>query len=114
LNNLGGNAWLDLGQPARARELHERALRTEEREFGPDHPEVAGTLTNLGRAWRDLGQPVQARGAFERALRILHACFPGGHPNIDVVAGNLRQVAPDLVVLDDGRVVDPARNDHDT
>jgi hypothetical protein len=33
-----------------ARELHERALRIMEREFGPDHLEVARILSNLG--WR--------------------------------------------------------------
>ena len=40
LTNLGA-AWSELGQPAKARDLYERALRIDEREFGPDHPQVA-------------------------------------------------------------------------
>ena len=40
----------ELGRPDKARDLHERALRIEEPEYGPDHVEVARTLTNLGNA----------------------------------------------------------------
>jgi tetratricopeptide (TPR) repeat protein len=107
LNNLG-QARIGLEQPDKARELFERALRIKEHEYGPAHFEVAGTLTNLGAAWRALGQPDKARELFERALRILYACFPSGHPDRDLVARNLRSVAPDLVVLDDGRVASRA------
>jgi tetratricopeptide (TPR) repeat protein len=104
LTNLGG-AWRELGQPAKARELHERALRINEREFGPDHPQVAIILTSLGNAWTELGQPAKARELYERALRIFHAHFPGGHPTIDGLTRNMRAVAPDVIVLDDGRIV---------
>jgi hypothetical protein len=54
LDNLG-IAWRELGQPAKARELHERALAIEEREYGRDHRDVAGTLGSLGNAWLALG-----------------------------------------------------------
>ena len=104
LDNLG-NAWRELGQPEKARDLHERALRIFEREYGPDHAEVARTLTNLGTAWRDLGKPEKARDLYMRALRILYAHFPNGHPHCDLVVHNLRRIDPDLIVLDDGRVV---------
>ncbi|NCD20159.1 MAG: tetratricopeptide repeat protein, partial [Actinobacteria bacterium] len=46
LGNLGG-AWGELGQAGRAKDLLERALAIEEREYGPDHVEVARTLVNL-------------------------------------------------------------------
>ena len=106
LGNLGG-VWGDLGQPGKARELYERALAIQEREFGPDHPEVATTLGNLGSVWGDLGEPGNARGLYERALRILRTHFPKGHPHTDVVVRSLRVIAPDLIVFDDGRVIDP-------
>ena len=104
LNNLG-NAWRELGQPAKARDLFQRALAIEEREYGSDHPQVAPTLNNLGIAWSDLGQPAKARDLSQRALRILHQHFPGGHPFTDGIARNLRRVDPDAVLLSDGRVV---------
>ena len=69
LDNLG-NAWLNLGEPDKARELLERALAIVEREYGPDHREVAPTLNNLGIAWRELGEPAKARELHERALAI--------------------------------------------
>ena len=111
LSNLG-NAWSELGQPAKARELYERALRIKEREFGPDHPQVASTLSNLGNAWSDLGQPAKARELYERALRILHTHFPGGHPWIDWLARNMRAVAPDVIVLDNGLIGRAERQDN--
>jgi tetratricopeptide (TPR) repeat protein len=111
LSNLG-NAWRDLGQPAKARELHERALLIDEREYGPDHPKVASTLSNLGNVWHDLGQPDKARELQERAIRILVTAFPTGHHHIDQITDNLRTVAPDVIVLSDGRIIDPPAEDH--
>jgi tetratricopeptide (TPR) repeat protein len=99
-----GNVWFDLRELAQARQLYERALRIEEAAYGPDHPEAAITLGNLGNVWRQLGELASARELFERALRIQHAHFPSGHPFTDDVASNLHKVAPDLVVLKDGRV----------
>ena len=77
--------WYGLGRPEKARDLYERALRIKEREYGPDHVEVAGALNNLGRAWSELGQPEKARDLYERALRIFYAHYPKGHPHRDLV-----------------------------
>ena len=43
-NDLG-NTWSMLGELSKARQLFERALAIQEREDGPDHRELAGTLT---------------------------------------------------------------------
>jgi hypothetical protein len=67
-------------------------------------------LANLGTAWSGLGEPEQTRDLYVRALLIFCAHYPNGHPHRDVVVGNLRRVAPDLVVLDDGRVVSRTGN----
>ena len=61
---------------------------SEERAYGPDHVEVARTLTNLGVAWSDLGQPEKARALDVRALRIFCAHYPNGHPHRDLVVRN--------------------------
>ena len=50
LTNLG-NAYGDLGDAKKQRDLLERALVIEEREYGSDHCEAATTLTNLGNAY---------------------------------------------------------------
>jgi Tetratricopeptide repeat len=88
-----------------------RALRIKEREFDPNHREVTDILNNLGNTRARLGQPAKARDLFERALQIFHAHFPSGHPSIGRAVRDLRSVAPDVIVLDDGRVVDPPGKD---
>jgi hypothetical protein len=46
----------DLGQPAAARPLQERALAIDEAAYGPDHPHVATRLNDLAQILQDLGQ----------------------------------------------------------
>jgi tetratricopeptide (TPR) repeat protein len=46
LTNLG-NAYGDLGDTQKKRDLLERALAINERHHSLDHPEVAATLANL-------------------------------------------------------------------
>jgi tetratricopeptide (TPR) repeat protein len=59
-----------LGDAQKSRELLERALTIDERHYGPDHPEVAPTLTNLGSAYGSLGDAQKSRELLERALTI--------------------------------------------
>eukprot|EP00971_Amphidinium_carterae_P115375 2284955-Amphidinium_carterae.1 len=47
LTNLG-NAYGSLGDAFKKRDFLERALRIKESHYGPEHPDVAITLTNLG------------------------------------------------------------------
>jgi tetratricopeptide (TPR) repeat protein len=55
---------------AQARQCYERALRIDEATFGPDHPNVAIRVNNLGSVLKALGDLAQARQCYERALRI--------------------------------------------
>jgi len=68
---------------------HERALRIKEREYGPDHVEVAITLTNLGNAWRELRRPDKARDLHERALRIEEPEYGPDHVEVARTLTNL-------------------------
>jgi tetratricopeptide (TPR) repeat protein len=79
----------DLGDLAGARVMLERALRSDERAFGPDHPNVARDVNNLGMVLQDLGDLAGARAMFERALRIFEQFLPPDHPNIRIVRNNL-------------------------
>lgn len=104
LFNLGA-VLLAQGQPTRARDLLERALRIREAQYGPNHPEVGYTLSNLAMSWGDAGQPDKARELYQRALRIFQSYFPDGHPLIKRIAHDLRAVDPDVILLNDGRLI---------
>jgi tetratricopeptide (TPR) repeat protein len=95
-----GNAWLALRKPREARYFYQRALTIEEREYGPNHPKVAATMGSLGNAWRKLGEPGKARDLYQRALTILRSEYPNGHPQIDIIERRLRDLAPELIVLE--------------
>jgi len=65
-----GQALSDLGRPAEALPLHQRALRIRETALGPDHPDVATHLNQVGWALSALGRAEEAWPLHERALRI--------------------------------------------
>ena len=69
LTNLG-IAYGNLGDDQKKRELLERSLKIDERQYGPDHPEVVITLMNLGNAYLSLGVTQKARKILEIALTI--------------------------------------------
>jgi tetratricopeptide (TPR) repeat protein len=84
-----GVAWHALGEPAKARACHARALRIREELLDPDDPDVASALTHLGVACRDLGQPTRARACHARALRIREDRLGPDHPDVAVSLINL-------------------------
>ncbi|MGD8795196.1 MAG: tetratricopeptide repeat protein, partial [Anaerolineae bacterium] len=57
--------------------------------FGPDHPNVAIDVNNLGSVLRALGDLDGAREAYERALAILQQFLPADHPKIRIARENL-------------------------
>jgi anti-sigma regulatory factor (Ser/Thr protein kinase) len=69
LNNLA-TTHRDLGRPADALPLQERALAITEATLGPDHPDTAIWLSNLAAAYRSLGRPADALALEERARHI--------------------------------------------
>ena len=66
----------------------ERALKIKEAHYGPDHPEVAKTLANLGNAYGELGDAAKSRHMLERALRIFESY---GHPAAAMVRACLKK-----------------------
>jgi Tfp pilus assembly protein PilF len=69
-------------------------LKIDEAAFGPDHPQVATIVNNLGGVLQALGDHAGAKAAHERALKIFRQFLPEGHPYIKVVEGNLRSLPP--------------------
>eukprot|EP00971_Amphidinium_carterae_P009387 185501-Amphidinium_carterae.1 len=76
-----GNAYGAIGDASKTREYLERALQIKEAHSGPDHPEVARTLVNLGIAYGDLGDAAKKRDYLERALQIQEAHYGPDHPD---------------------------------
>ena len=70
MTNLG-NACGALGDVGKQCELQERSLAIQEAHFGPNHPDVAITLTSLGNAYGDSGDAEKQRDFLTRA----HAVF---------------------------------------
>jgi hypothetical protein len=73
------------GRPAEAAALLERLVATAEKVYGPDHPELARTLLNLGLVRQDLGADAN-RPAALRA----RPGFPAGRLYLKRVFGKRR------------------------
>ena len=80
LNRLGLHLEWTAQCPS-ARAVYEHALAITAAAYGPDHPEVAITLTNLGIVQQQLGQLDGARASQERAYAIFHAMHGPDHPD---------------------------------
>ena len=96
---LLGNLGIYLAASAQfsaARMTFERALAIEEAACGPDHPEVAMTLTNLGIVQQQLGELPTARAALERALAIFGAAYGPDHPEVARTLASLGNVQRQL------------------
>ena len=75
--------------PDRRERSSERALAIHEREYGPDHRELAKTLNALGITWSALGEPNKARQLHERALAIQEREHGPDHRELADILNNL-------------------------
>ena len=65
------------------------ALAIYEKTLGPDHPEVAKDLVNLGNAFCDQNQHAEAVPLYLRALAIDQAALGDDHPEVAMDLSNL-------------------------
>ncbi len=79
----------DLGDYAGARDLLEKALRSDEQNFGPDHPTTAVSYSNLAAVLHALGDYAGARDLLEKAVRSDERNFGPDHPTTAVRYSNL-------------------------
>jgi tetratricopeptide (TPR) repeat protein len=103
-NALGAHLQM-LGEFEGAQAAHERALAIDEKVLGPDHPDVATDLDNIGLALKDLGDFTGARAAFDRALAINEKAFGPDHPAVGTLVGNLGAVLEDMGDLSSARLL---------
>jgi tetratricopeptide (TPR) repeat protein len=69
-------------QYEQAERAFERSLQIREEFYGPEHPEVAGTLTSLARFYGDQGRYDEAEQLLQRALAIHEQLDDGRHPGV--------------------------------
>ncbi len=70
----------------------EEALRLSEREFGPDHPDVATRLNGLAEVYRAQGRYTEAEPLHKRALAIREKALGPEHPDVAQSLNNLAEV----------------------
>lgn len=68
---------------------YEKALASDLKTFGPDHPKVAIRLNNLGEVWRAKGNYDKAIGYYEKALASDLKTFGPDHPHVATYWNNL-------------------------
>jgi class 3 adenylate cyclase/tetratricopeptide (TPR) repeat protein len=85
-----GRYLRERGEYRASEQLQARALAIREKLFGPDHPDVSDSLTNLGIAVAEQGRHAEAVPLFERALEIREKAFGPDGPG---VAGALLNLA---------------------
>ena len=65
-----------------AERLYRRALQMDEALYGPDHPEVAINLNNLGELLRTTNRMKEAEQLYRRAIKIDEATYGPNHPEV--------------------------------
>ena len=89
LNNLG-LAWNSKGEYDKAIEFYEKALTSDIKTFGTDHPSVATSWNNLGLAWNSKGEYDKAIEYLEKALKVFRKA--GLLHRVRMVEDNLKSV----------------------
>ena len=87
--NAAGLIMYTLGQYDKAIEYFEKALESNLKNFGPDHPEVATNWNNLGSALDSKGEHGKALEYYEKALESNLKTFAPDHPNVATCWNNL-------------------------
>ena len=86
----------DLGDYEGAKKLLEKALRSDEKNFGAEHPTTAVSYSNLATVLQDLGDYEGAKKLLEKALRSDEKNFGAEHPTTAVSYSNLATVLKNL------------------
>jgi tetratricopeptide (TPR) repeat protein len=71
--------WTKNDLPAAA-SLYRRAVSIDESAYGPEDPEVAVDLTNLGLLLKEMGESAGASASLHRALKIYEKAFGSASP----------------------------------
>ena len=89
LNGIAAYRQAALAAYSSARPLLNCALAIREKALGPDHPDTAGSLNNLGGLLEAQGDFAGARPYYERALAINERALGPDHPDTAMSLNNL-------------------------
>jgi tetratricopeptide (TPR) repeat protein len=89
LNGLAAYRQVALAAYSSARPLLERGLAIREQTLGPDHPDTASSLNNLGGLLDSQGDLAGARPYYERALAIREKVLGSDHPDTATSLNNV-------------------------
>jgi len=78
-----------LGEYARAETLLQEALRIQQKVLGPEHPDTANTLNNLGLLYQAMRAYAKAEPPTQEALQIEEKVFGPAHPATATSLNNL-------------------------
>ncbi|WP_224240234.1 tetratricopeptide repeat protein [Hyalangium gracile] len=94
--SLGG-ALYKLGRYEDALGEFEAALALRRKALGPEHPDMAFSLSNLGLALKELGRYEKSHRMYSRALRLREKKLGADHPRVATMLENLGNL---LVAMD--------------
>ena len=68
------------GKYMEALPMHHEVLQIRSKTFGPEHPDVASTYSNIGVVYRQQGQYPEALGMYQKCLEIEEKTYGREHP----------------------------------
>eukprot|EP00058_Branchiostoma_floridae_P016692 XP_002602180.1 hypothetical protein BRAFLDRAFT_76868 [Branchiostoma floridae] len=89
-------AWRNLGDYRKAISYYEQSLQMMRSIYGEDnaHPDIAGSLHNMGNAWGNLGDHRKAISYYEQSLQMMRSIYgkDTAHPDIAESLNNMGNV----------------------
>ena len=92
LLNQVGIYLLERAEYVQSKAVMERSIAIGETDYGPDHPDVATRLHNLGQIMQDLGDFDGARNHIQRALDIHEKTYGPDDPTVATGRNNLGDI----------------------
>jgi tetratricopeptide (TPR) repeat protein len=90
------NQLIEQGKYQEAIPIAERALEVAKRARGPEHPETANALDNLGLLFKNIGGYAKAEPLYQEALRIRQKVLGSEHPDTAQSLNNLAVLYVDM------------------
>ena len=93
--NGQGMLVMEEGNYSEAEQLFKRSLAIREKSLGPDHPDVAESLSNLAEVYRAQGKYGVAESLYELSLPILQKTLGPEHPTVATSLNNQAELYQD-------------------
>jgi len=87
-----GRYLYERAQYSEAEPLYRRAIKIREKTLGPDHPDVAATLNNLGDLYRAQGKNEEAEPLYKQSLAIYEKVLGPENPEVATTLNNLAEL----------------------